>query len=187
MERSVIGLAYLGSRCTKFHASGCTCWMITSFIWNPVLAWCDFAMDPPKEQHQMLCRSRKSATETLSMIRQAFGEESMSCVRKVQTHRDRKRRDRWRAKSRACPSFSLESTGLFTKCQTVNSAYYCDVLRRLRENVRRLRPEIDNRPGCCITTTHRLKLPFSPGNFILETTWLLSPTRFTFLYFLDWR
>jgi hypothetical protein len=26
--------------------------------------------------------------------------------------------------------------------QTVNSAYYCDVLRRLRENVRRLRPEL---------------------------------------------
>jgi hypothetical protein len=26
--------------------------------------------------------------------------------------------------------------------QTVNSAYYCDVLQRLRENVRRLRPEL---------------------------------------------
>jgi hypothetical protein len=26
--------------------------------------------------------------------------------------------------------------------QTVNSAYYCDVLRRLRENVRTLRPEL---------------------------------------------
>jgi hypothetical protein len=26
--------------------------------------------------------------------------------------------------------------------QTVNSAYYCDVIRRLRENVGRLRPEI---------------------------------------------
>jgi hypothetical protein len=26
--------------------------------------------------------------------------------------------------------------------QTVNSEYYCDVLRRLRENVRRLRPEL---------------------------------------------
>jgi hypothetical protein len=27
-------------------------------------------------------------------------------------------------------------------CQTVNSAYYCDVLRSLRENLRRLRPEL---------------------------------------------
>jgi hypothetical protein len=30
---------------------------------------------------------------------------------KVQTHRDRKRRGRWRAKSRACSSFSLTSRG----------------------------------------------------------------------------
>jgi hypothetical protein len=35
---------------------------------------------------------------------------------KVQTHQDRKRRNRWRAKSRACSSFPLTSSrGLFTK------------------------------------------------------------------------
>jgi hypothetical protein len=34
---------------------------------------------------------------------------------KVQGHQDRKRRDRWRAKPRACSSFSLRSRGLFTK------------------------------------------------------------------------
>jgi hypothetical protein len=28
----------------------------------------------------------------------------------------------------------------------------------------------DKRTGCCITTTHRLTLPFSPGNCLLKTT-----------------
>jgi hypothetical protein len=45
-------------------------------------------MDLTKEQHQVLCKSWKSATETLAMIRQAFGEESMSHAWEVQIHED---------------------------------------------------------------------------------------------------
>jgi hypothetical protein len=57
-----------------------------------------------------------------------------------------KRWDRWTAKARACSSFfdvkGIVHRELVLAGQTVNSAYYCDVLRRLSENVRRLRPEL---------------------------------------------
>jgi hypothetical protein len=81
------------------------------------------------------------------MVKQAFGEESMSCTQKVKTTRDRKILDSRRAKSRACSSFSFTTKGIVHKkftlaAQTANSACYYDLLRRLFENVRRLRPEI---------------------------------------------
>jgi hypothetical protein len=84
----------------------------------------------------------------------------------------------------------LTSRGLFTNKfvqagQTVNSAYCCDVLRRLHENVRRLRPELsqqrdwllhhDNAPShiffftreyvtktTCLSSLHILFFPVSP-------------------------
>jgi hypothetical protein len=43
-------------------------------------------------------------------------------------------------KSMLLISFAIKEFALAG--QTVNSAYYCDVLRRLGENVRRLRPEL---------------------------------------------
>jgi hypothetical protein len=122
------------------------------------------------------------------MIRQAFGEESMSSIWAVQTHRDRKRRDRRRAKSRACSSFSLTSNGLFTnnsswhtKQSVPNTSvmFYGDCVK-MWEN---LVPNYgDKRTDCCIMTTHRLTLSFSPGNFWPKTTWLSSPIQHTFLF-----
>jgi hypothetical protein len=66
---------------------------------------------------------------------------------KVQIHRGWKMRDTWRAKSKAWSSSSLTPRGTVHKKfvptgQTVNSAYCCDILRWLHENVRRLRPEL---------------------------------------------
>jgi hypothetical protein len=48
-------------------------------------------MGPTKEQHQILCKSRKCATETLTVIRQTFNKESMGCKWKVKTHQDQKK------------------------------------------------------------------------------------------------
>jgi hypothetical protein len=50
--------------------------------------------------------------------------------------------------------------------QIVKSAYYCEFLWRLHENMRRLHPELWRQKNWrCITTTNRLTLPFSPGIF----------------------
>jgi hypothetical protein len=49
--------------------------------------------------------------------------------------------------------------------QTVNSTYYCGALRRLRENMQRLCPELwrQKKTDCCITITHHFTFPFCQG------------------------
>jgi hypothetical protein len=96
--------------------------IFTSFLfWVVYLAWRNFMMDPTANVYQMLCKSPlKSATQTLPMIRQAFEEEkSMSRTWVFEWHAwfraDRKKPVGRRAKSRACPSFSLTSRCLFIK------------------------------------------------------------------------
>jgi hypothetical protein len=54
----------------------------------------------------------------------------------------------------------------FLAVQTVNSVYYCDVLLHCVKMCEDFAPNFSyERTGCCITTTHRLTLPFSQGNF----------------------
>jgi hypothetical protein len=47
----------------------------------------DFAMDPTASMHHILCKLRKISTAILAMIRQAFGEESISRTLEVQEGR----------------------------------------------------------------------------------------------------
>jgi hypothetical protein len=110
------------------------------------MACCNFATYPTMEWHQMLCKSRKKCNGTLAMTRQTFGEESMSRTRKS-PNSPRPKNARQVKEPRACTSFRLTSRGLFEiefllAGKAVNSAYYCDVSRRLHENVRRLHPEL---------------------------------------------
>jgi hypothetical protein len=67
--------------------------------------------------------------------------------------------------------------------QTVNSAYYCDVLWWLRENVRRLRAELWRQTNWLLYHDNPplITLPSSPGNFLPKATRLSSPTHPTFL------
>jgi hypothetical protein len=54
--------------------------------------------------------------------------------------------------------------------ETVNAAYYCDVLRQLRENVRRLRPKLLRQKNWLL---HHENAPshisFSTREFLLKT------------------
>jgi hypothetical protein len=68
-------------------------------------------------------------------------------------------------------SFSLTSRGLFTKnlswlakpsIPNTTVMFYGDCMKMCEDFAPNLG---DKRTGCCITTTHHLTLPFSPGNF----------------------
>jgi hypothetical protein len=129
----------------------------------------------------------KSGTETQAMVRQAFREGSISRSLKGQTHRHRKRRDRWTANSRACSSSSLTSRRLLTKnsCWHAKHPYgtvtfYCDCVKMCEDFAANFG---DKRTCCCIASTHHQTLPFSPGNFGPGTTRPPSPTHPTFLCF----
>jgi hypothetical protein len=135
---------------------------------------------------------KESATKILEMIRQAFGEESMNCAQRVQFHQDRKMRDRWRAKRRACSSFSLPSKRLFTKnssWEAKQSIQYTtvtlqgDCLKMCED----FAPNFGDKTGICIAKTHHLTFPSFPRNFWQKATWLSSPTHPTFLCPFNWR
>jgi hypothetical protein len=98
-----------------------------------------FPDGPNKEQHQILYKFREKCDGDSAMIRPTFREERMSHTRKVQTHQTRKRRNMWRATSKAYSTISLIWKGLFTKhlsCQPIphnNVTFYGDCIK-MRED-----------------------------------------------------
>jgi hypothetical protein len=130
-------------------------------------------MDPTKEHHQILRKSLKSAMETLEMIRQAFGEESMGrihgCLSGIlgsgQTEKC-ETRERERSKSMLIIFFHKEFV-LAGQTAPYCCDFYGDYVRMCDDFTLNV---CDWRTGCCITTTHHLTLPFPPGNFWPKTT-----------------
>jgi hypothetical protein len=81
--------------------------------------------------------------ETLAMIKQAFGEERMSCTRVFEWNArfggDRRKVRQVNSKAKSMLIFS-DISGIVHKefilaGQTVNSTYCCDVLQRMCESV----------------------------------------------------
>jgi hypothetical protein len=139
------------------------------------MAWCDFAIYPTASVNKSLCKSQKQCDGTLAIIRQVFGENSMSRTQSPSSSKPENARQ-LKSKVKSMLIISFDFKGVVYKafvqaCQTFNTAYYCDFFGA-------------KRTGCCITTTHRLTLPFHQGYFFFlpKTTWLSSPTHPTFLF-----
>jgi hypothetical protein len=105
------------------------------FIWSRVTGLMRFRDGSNKETASNFVQS----SENLGR-RPWQWEESMSRIRKVQIHRGRKWPEKWKSKVKSILIIFFDIKGIVHKefalaDQTVIFVYYCDVLRRLRENV----------------------------------------------------
>jgi hypothetical protein len=168
----MIVVAFLRSRCTKFHATGWTYWFFTSFYLESCI-WPDVG---------------KIATETLVIISQSFGGGggSMSRTRKGRTRRNRKKAIHVNSKVKSIFIIFFDIKGNIHKYsfwqdkQAIphfSVTFYGDCVK-MRED---LTPNFgDKRTGCYITIAHLQTLSFFTREFLSKTTWLSSPTHLTF-------
>jgi hypothetical protein len=139
-------------------------------------------MDSTASVHQILYKSWKCVTKTLAMTKQAFQEESMSRTRKVQTRLEQKKKARQvRVKSRACSFLWRQGDASWQAEQSIAHTTVT-FFRRLRENVRRLRPEIRRQRNWLL---HHYNAPSHTSFFTTEfvtqnkTTVVLQPPYFS--------
>jgi hypothetical protein len=88
----MIALSNLGASVQSFTQLGGCADFPCYFIWSRVFGLMRFIYGPEKGTKSSFEQvPEKYATGTQAMIRQAFGEESMSRPRKIQTHQDRRK------------------------------------------------------------------------------------------------
>jgi hypothetical protein len=189
----MVVLAHLGSQCTKFHAAGLgSADLYVLLFWVVYLAW---AIPPWIRQRNNECESnlvqisenvRRKPWQWLDSFR---GRKHEPYTESRNSPRAKKPRQ---VKSMLIIFFDIK--GIVHKYfvlagQTVNFAYYCNILRRLSENMRRLRLEhwrqnywLLHQDNASFHTSF-----FSEEFFYNKITRLSSPTHYNFLYFLDWR
>jgi hypothetical protein len=113
--------------------------------------------------------------------------DSMSCTREVQTHRDRKMQDRWRAKSRKCSSISFPWRGFSTKYsswQDTQSVPHPTVtFTATTRKSTKTSPRTLATKELAVASWQPSHSSFISGNFLPKTRWLSSPSRSTFLCF----
>jgi hypothetical protein len=158
------------------------CWFLRPFIWSRVSSLMrfrkrsdkctlsNFVQISVKVWRRRWKRLDKRAEKKAWAV---HGKSKLTETEKSQTGEEQSRRCLWH--QRDCSQRIRPGA-------PVTSAYCCDVLQRLCENVRRHRFELwDERTDWCITM-HRLTPSFSAGIFLPKTTWLSpTPTHPTFL------
>jgi hypothetical protein len=136
------------------------------FIWCLVSGLMRFRDGSDNDCASDIYISDKSATETLPMILQSFGDELMSHTRSVHTNREREGQDSWKVKPRTCWSSSLTRTGVFTRnsfwqakrsVPNITVAFYGNSVNIWEDFAKNFGCK---RTACCITTTRPLTIPF---------------------------
>jgi hypothetical protein len=120
----MIVLAYLESKNTTFHTAGWTCWFFMSLYLesspDAILWWIRQLI------FINLCANleeKRSPAETLAIIRQAFGKESMTCT--VQGRPKRTRQGKSKVKSMLNISFNMNGI-VHKEFIVAGSAVYCE-------------------------------------------------------------
>jgi hypothetical protein len=124
-------------------------------------------MDPAKEKHQVLRKSRKKCDENLgnkqTSVRERKHDPYMESSNLPKSKNARQVRRNFMSMLIIFFEINVTVHKEFVRAgQIVDSAYYCDVLRRLRENVRRLRLEHWQQKNCLL---HRDNVTFHTSFF----------------------
>jgi hypothetical protein len=186
-------LAYRWSQRKKCRAArwmfwSCTSAYLGSCIWPGAIS----RRIRQRSSGKFCANLGRSATGTVAMIRQAFGQESVSRTRVFERHvrfrADREEGRQVRSKAKSMLIIFFTSKGLFTKnlpWQPRQSILHTTVIFhvvcvKIWED---FSPNFgDNTNVCRITTKHVLALPFSPGSIWKKTAWLSYPIHPTFLF-----